>query len=51
MCYMVLLTSVIEEFKLTAADGRIKSKMRYAQMMPFTDTDEQLQALERGLLG
>lgn len=51
MCYMVLLTSVIEEFKLTAADAKIKNKMRYAQMMPFTDTDEQLQALERGLLG
>jgi hypothetical protein len=50
MCYMVLLTSVIEEFKLTAADEKIKNKMRYAQMIPFTDTDEQLQALERGLL-
>jgi hypothetical protein len=51
MCYMVTLTSVIEEFKLAIADEKIKSKMRYAQMMPFTDTDEQLQALERDLLG
>jgi len=51
MCYMVLLTSVIEEFKLAIADDKIKSKMRYAQMIPFTDTDEQLQALERELLG
>jgi hypothetical protein len=51
MCYMVLLTSVIEEFKLAIADDKIKSRMRYAQMMPFTDTDEQLQALERELLG
>lgn len=51
MCYMTLLTSVIEEFKLAVADDKIKSKMRYAQMMPFTDTDEQLQALERELLG
>ena len=51
MCYMVLLTSVIEEFKLSIADEKIKSKMRFAQMIPFTDTDEQLQALERGLLG
>jgi Family of unknown function (DUF5677) len=51
MCYMVLLTSVIDEFKLTIADDKIKSKMRYAQMMPFTDTDEELQALERDLLG
>jgi len=51
MCYMVLLTSVIEKFKLAIADDKIKSKMRYAQMMPFTDTDEQLQQLERELLG
>jgi hypothetical protein len=50
MCYMVLLNSVIEEFKLAVADDKIKSKMRFAQMMPFTDTDEQLQALERTLL-
>ncbi|HLI63150.1 MAG TPA: DUF5677 domain-containing protein [Terriglobales bacterium] len=45
MCYMALLTSVIEEFKLAIADDKIKSKMRYAQLMPFTDTDEQVQAL------
>jgi hypothetical protein len=51
MCYMVLLTNVIDEFKLAIPDDKIKSKMRYAQMMPFTDTDEQLQTLERELLG
>jgi hypothetical protein len=51
MCYMVLLTNVIEEFKLVIADDKIKGKMPYAQMMSFTDTDEQLQALERELLG
>ena len=51
MCYMVLLTRVIEEFKLAIADDKIESKMRYAKMMPFTDTDEQLQTLERHLLG
>jgi hypothetical protein len=51
MCYMALLTSVIEKFKLSIADEKVKNKMRYAQMMPFTDTDEQLQALERELLG
>jgi hypothetical protein len=51
MCYMVTLTTIIEEFKLATADDKIKNKMRYAQMMPFTDTDEQLQALERELVG
>jgi hypothetical protein len=50
MCYMVLLTSVIEEFRLTAVDTKIKNRMRYAHMMPFTDTDEELQALGRALL-
>ena len=49
-CYMVLLISVIKEFKLTKADEKIESRMKYAQMMPFTDTDEQLQALEKQLL-
>jgi hypothetical protein len=34
----------------TRAD-KIKSKMRYAQVKAFTDTNEQLQALERDLLG
>jgi hypothetical protein len=51
MCYMVILATIIEEFKLATADDKIKNKMRYAQMMPFTDTDEQLQALERELVG
>jgi hypothetical protein len=50
MCFMKTLTIMIEEFKLGIADDKIKNKMRYAQMMPFTDTDEQLQALERELL-
>jgi|SRR5215470_2807251 len=50
-CYMVLLISVIKQFKLTKADEKIENKMKYAQMMPFTDTDEQLQALEKELLG
>jgi hypothetical protein len=51
MCYMTVLTIIIQEFKLASADSKIKNKMRYAQMLPFTDTDEQLQALERELLG
>jgi hypothetical protein len=51
MCYKALLTSVIDEFKLSVADEKIKSKMRYAQMVPFTDTDEQVQELEQELLG
>jgi len=50
MCYMVLLKSVIKQFKLAITNEKIENKMRYAQMMPFTDTDEQLRQLERELL-
>jgi hypothetical protein len=50
MCYMILLTSVIEEFNLAAVDAKIKNRMRYAHMLPFTDTDEELQALGQALL-
>ncbi|HWZ43934.1 MAG TPA: DUF5677 domain-containing protein [Candidatus Saccharimonadales bacterium] len=49
-CYMVLLAAVVKQFRLTKADEKIENKMKYAQMMPFTDTDEQLQALEKELL-
>jgi hypothetical protein len=50
MCYMALLASVIEEFKLAAVDEKIRNRMRFAHIMPFTDTDEELQALGQELL-
>lgn len=49
--YMIILSSVIDEFLLAKADPKIKERMRLAQHMPLTDTDEQLAALERELLG
>jgi hypothetical protein len=50
-CYVLLLTSIIDEFHLTKADARIKSHLKYANVVPFTDTDEQEGALKRELLG
>ncbi len=50
-CYALLLTAIIDEFHLTKADALIKSRLKYANMLPFTDTDEQQGALRRELLG
>jgi hypothetical protein len=49
-CYVILLTSVIDEFKLTKADPRIKDHLRYAQLVPFTQTDQEEEALHRALM-
>jgi hypothetical protein len=32
-------------------DSKILDKMKQAELMPFTDTDDELRALERELLG
>jgi hypothetical protein len=50
-CYMIVLNKVIEEFKLTAADEKIKNRMRYAQLMAIADTDEQVQHIAGQLFG
>lgn len=50
-CYMIVLNKVIEEFKLTAADEKIKNRMRYAQLMAIADTDEQVRQIAGQLLG
>jgi hypothetical protein len=50
-CYAILLTAIIDEFHLAKADARIKGHMKYANIVPFTDTVEQEDALKRELLG
>ena len=50
-CYALLLTAVIDEFQLIRTDPKIKARLKYANMLPFTDTDEQRDALEMELLG
>lgn len=50
-CYAILITAVIDEFHLSKADARIKSHLKFAHRVPFTDTDEQEDALKQELLG
>lgn len=49
-CYVILLTAIIDEFGLSKADPGIKRHLDYARKVPFTDTDEQVEALHRALM-
>jgi hypothetical protein len=49
-CYAILLTAVIDEFGLSKADPGIKRHLDYARKVPWTDTDEQVAAMQRALL-
>lgn len=48
--YAVLLTAVIDEFGLARVDVKIKDKLKLAQMLPFTDTEDEVEALQTALL-
>ena len=48
--YMVLLAAIIQEFKLSSADEKIKEKMTLAKMLPFTDSPAEQAALTQALL-
>jgi hypothetical protein len=45
--YMALMTAIIDEFKLYKHDAKIKARMRYAQMVPWTDGDPQATQLRK----
>src|SRR5205823_637372 len=49
--YMILLTAVIDEFRISSANEKIKDKMTLAKMLPFTDGPDEQRALTRALLG
>jgi len=49
-CYVILLTAVIDEFGLSKAIPGVKNHLDYARKVPWTDTDEQVEALQRALL-
>jgi len=49
-CYIILLDSIIDEFGIGKADGKIKNKLKLAKMLPFTDNPEQAEQLQRELL-
>lgn len=48
--YKLLLRAIIDEYQFVKWDSKIFDKMKLAEQMPFTDTDDQLEALERELL-
>jgi uncharacterized protein DUF5677 len=49
--YMVLMTAIIDEFRISSANDKIKDKMMLAKMLPFTDGPAEQLALARALLG
>ncbi|MGH9726420.1 MAG: DUF5677 domain-containing protein, partial [Candidatus Acidiferrales bacterium] len=49
--YKALLRTIIEEYQFLKWDSNIHNKMKQAELMPFMDTEEGLEALERELLG
>jgi hypothetical protein len=46
---MALMTAIIYEFKLDKHDPMIKTRMQYAQMVPWTDGEEEASQLRREL--
>jgi hypothetical protein len=49
--YMVLMTAMIDEFRISRANDKVKDKMILANMLPFTDGPTERLALARALLG
>ncbi len=49
--YIILMTAVIDEFKITSANEKIKEKMTLAKMLPFTDGQGEANALAQAILG
>ena len=49
-CYVILLTAVIDEFGLSKAVPGVKNHLDYARKVPWTDSDEQVEALRQALL-
>ena len=49
--YKLLLRAIIDEYQFVKWDSKILDKMKLAEQMPFKDTDDEVMALERQLLG
>jgi hypothetical protein len=48
--YLLILERVIDEFKISQADEKLKAKIQFAKMVPFADSPGQGQALRAALL-
>jgi hypothetical protein len=49
-CYVLILEAIINEFKIYKADDKLKDKITLAKMLPFTESQEPIDAI-RGSLG
>lgn len=47
--YMALMTAIIDEFELDKHDPKVKTRMQYAQMVPWTDGEVQAAQLRKEL--
>jgi hypothetical protein len=50
-CYAVLLTAIIDEFRIDKADAKKKNKLKLAKLYPFADDPEDRARMEEELLG
>jgi hypothetical protein len=44
-CYASILEEVVNEFKIYNADDKLKKRITYAKMLPFTNSQEQIDGL------
>ena len=49
VCYAIILEAIVNEFKLFEADARVKSRIVFAKMLPFTDSQAEIDALAQAL--
>lgn len=49
-CYASILDTIVDAFGIMKADEKIKKKIDFAKVLPFTDSDEEVERLRRGLL-
>ncbi len=47
--YVAVMTAIIDEFALNKNDLKIKIRMQYAQMVPWTDGEQQAAQLRKEL--
>jgi uncharacterized protein DUF5677 len=50
-CYVLILESIIDEFRICKADEKLKDRIAFAKMVSFADTPEQAAELRFSLLG
>lgn len=49
--YLQILTAIITEFRINKADEKLKDKLLFAKMVPFTDSPQEAERLRKAILG